>query len=74
MDITKQELLDLITQEDHPDMNLDWNTLTQLYTHQLASISSKLNQQELASMVTLGIALYQKGYKEFEAAERAKMK
>jgi hypothetical protein len=73
VEITKQELLELITQDDHPEMDLDWNTLTQLYTHQLASISPKLSQQELASMVTIGIALYQKGYKEYEAAERAKL-
>jgi hypothetical protein len=74
MEITKQELLELITQDDHPEMDLDWNALTQLYTHQLASISPKLTQQELAGMVTLGIALYQKAYKEFEAVERAKLK
>lgn len=72
MNITKQQLLDLITQEDHPEMELDWNMLTQLYVNQLAGIAAKLDQQEMAAMVTIGIALYQKGFKEFQAAETLK--
>lgn len=69
MDITKQQILDLITSEDHPNMDLDWNALTQLYVHQIAELSPKLTQQELAAMVTLGIAMYQKGFSEFKVKE-----
>ena len=72
MEITKHELLELITSEDHPNMDLDWNALTQLYVHQLVELSPKLTQQELAAMVTLGIAMYQKGFAEFKLKENNK--
>ena len=72
MDITKQELLELITSENHPNMDLDWNALTQLYVHQLAELAPRLTQQELAVMVTLGIAMYQKGFDEFKQKEKDK--
>ena len=73
MNMTEQRLLELITQEGRPALELNYNELTQLYAHHLAAISKKINRDELAEMVMIGVALYQKGLKEFKAGINEKV-
>lgn len=67
MKMTEQTILDLITREEQQELDLSYNQLTQLFAHELAAVSHKLNQDDLAALVAIGVALYQKGFKEFRA-------
>lgn len=69
MRMTEQQILDLIVREGQPELEweLNYNELTQLFAHELAAISAKLNRDDLAQMMLVGGALYQKGCKEFRA-------
>ena len=65
--MTEQKILDLITREGQPELDLNWDELTQRVAHQLAAISHKLNRDDLAEMMLVGVALHQKGRQEFRA-------
>lgn len=65
--MTEQNILDLITREGQPELDLNWDELTQRFAHQLAAISDKLDRDDLAEMMQIGAALYQKGRQEFRA-------
>jgi hypothetical protein len=65
--MTEQNILELIAREGLPELDLNWDELTQLFAHQLAAISHKLNRDDLAEMILVGAALYQKGRQEFRA-------
>ncbi|MDB5762879.1 MAG: hypothetical protein JWQ21_1874 [Herminiimonas sp.] len=67
MKMTEQKILDLLTREGQPELDLNYNQLAQLFAHELAAISHKINSDELATLVVVGVALYQKGFKEFRA-------
>jgi hypothetical protein len=66
-----QSILGLITREGQPDMALDCGKLTQVYAHQIAAISHKINRDELAILIAVGVGIYQRGLKEFQAGADA---
>jgi hypothetical protein len=66
--MTEQNILDLIAREGQPELDLNWDELTPLLVaRQLAAISHKLNRDDLAEMMQIGVALRQKGRQEFRA-------
>jgi hypothetical protein len=48
---------ELIAREGLPELDLNWDELTQLFVHQRAAISHKLNLDDLAEMMLVGVAL-----------------
>jgi len=68
---TAQGILEMITREGQPDMELDYSKLTQIYAHQVAAISHKINRDELAILIAVGVGIYQRGLKEFQSGAGA---
>lgn len=65
MRISEQRVLKVIADQDPTAMDFSWSELMEPYAHELAAISHKINRDELATLVVVGVALYQKGLKEF---------
>jgi hypothetical protein len=65
--MTEQQIIDIMTAGGHPQFDGSLTDLTGLYVSRLAMISDKLSPQELAELISIGVALYQKGFKEFKA-------
>lgn len=65
MKMTEDGIFSVIAQEDVVDIELSIPALTRLFVRELAVISPKINRDELAAMLIVGAALYQKGAREF---------
>lgn len=65
--MTEQQIIDIMTASGHPEFDGTMADLTGLYASRLAAVSGKLSPQELAEFISIGVALYQKGFKEFKA-------
>lgn len=65
MKMTEQQIVDLITQSQPMEFAGTITDLVGRYIHHLASISHKLDSDEMAHMIVIATVLYQMGYKEF---------
>jgi len=65
--MTAQQIIDLITSDQHPAVEARLSDLVGLYANRLAAVSHKLSQEELTDFLGIGVALSQRGQKEFKA-------
>jgi hypothetical protein len=61
------ELMRLMMAETKPLESSDWSNLVALYAANLSEIAPKLNESEMWRLIAIGAAMYQRGYREFEA-------
>jgi|GEM_PF-3440460 len=65
--MTVQQIIDVITSGQHPAVDTSLSNLVALYAHRLAAVSDKLTQEEMVDFLGIGVALAQKGLKEFRS-------
>lgn len=61
------ELMQLMMAETAPMEFPNWADLLAVYALRLSEIAPKLTEDELWRMIAVGAAVYQRGYREFEA-------
>lgn len=61
------DLMQLMMAETAPMEFTNWPDLLAVYALRLSEIAPKLTEDELWRMVAVGAAVYQRGYREFEA-------
>jgi hypothetical protein len=68
------QILELISKDGQMTlaMDLKWSELTQLFAHELAAISHKINRHELSNLLMVGAMLNQKVLKEIRDGIDAK--
>lgn len=61
------DLVRLMMAETAPMEFSNWPDLLALYALRLSEVASKLTEDELWRLIAVGAAVYQRGYREFEA-------
>lgn len=61
------ELMQLMMAETAPMEFTNWPDLLAVYALRLSEIAPKLTEDELWRLIAVGAAVYQRGYREFEA-------
>jgi hypothetical protein len=64
--MTAQQIVEVITSDQHPNIEAPLSDLVGFYANRLAAISGKLEKEEMADFLGIGVALYQRGLKEFQ--------
>lgn len=67
MNMTEQQIIDLIANDNHQPFGGTMTDLVGRYIHHLAAISGKISTDELANMIVIATVLYQMGLREFNA-------
>lgn len=65
--MSEEKLLEMIAGTDLPAHQVTWNELLREYITQLATVSKKLNRDEMAGLTAIGAILYQRGVAEFRS-------
>lgn len=63
--MTETEIVELISQTDANQVDLNLNDITQIFIKHLATMSERLSREDLTAMLTIAALLYNKGYEEF---------
>lgn len=66
--MTEQQIHDLITSDKHPVFDGTLNDLVSPYVRMLAQISDRLTREEMADLLVIGAALYERAYDDVKAA------
>lgn len=61
------ELLQLMMTDTKPMEPANWADLIALYAARLSELAPKLTEDEMWKLIAIGAAMYQRGYREFEA-------
>lgn len=61
------ELMKLMMAETKPIEMANWGDLVALYAARLSEVAPKLTDDEMWHLIAIGAAMYQRGYREFEA-------
>jgi len=65
--MTESEVLAIITADSHPDINSSVGEITRVLARAIANIAPKLTDAEISELLCVAVALYQKGFEEFQA-------
>lgn len=63
--MTEEQIIEIIGAPGHPAFAGRMTDLVGLYASRLATVSDRLTPQELAEFISIGVALYQKGFREY---------
>jgi hypothetical protein len=58
------EILEVVTCCDYPDMPITLNQLNGMLINRLAAISDRITNDEMSQLISIAVVLYQKGFKE----------
>lgn len=58
------EILEVVTCCDYPDMQISLNQLNGMLINRLAAISDRISGDEMSQLISISVVLYQKGFKE----------
>jgi len=58
------EILEVVTCCDYPDMPITLNQLNGMLINRLAAISDRITSDEMSQLISIAVVLYQKGFKE----------
>ncbi len=58
------EILEVVTCCDYPDMPITLNQLNGMLINRLAAISDRITNDEMSQLISISVVLYQKGFKE----------
>lgn len=58
------EILEVVTCCDYPDMQISLNQLNGMLINRLAAISDRITGDEISQLISISVVLYQKGFKE----------
>jgi hypothetical protein len=62
--MTVDEILEVVTCCDYPDMQISLNQLNGMLINRLAAISDRISSEEMSQLISISVVLYQKGFKE----------
>lgn len=62
--MTVDEILEVVTCCDYPDMPISLNQLNGVLINRLAAISDRISSDEMSQLISIAVVLYQKGFKE----------
>ena len=60
-------LMQLMMTETKPIELSNWGDVVALYAARLSEVAPKLTEDEMWRLIAIGAAMYQRGYREFEA-------
>ncbi len=62
--MTVDEILEVVTCCDYPDMPITLNQLNGMLINRLAAISDRITNDEMSQLISIAVVLYQKGFQE----------
>jgi hypothetical protein len=62
--MTVDEILEVVTSNDYPDMPISLTQLNGVLINRLAAISDRIDTDEMSQLISIAVVLYQKGFKE----------
>ena len=62
--MTVDEILEVVTCCDYPEMPVTLNQLNGMLINRLAAISDRITSDEISQLISISVVLYQKGFKE----------
>lgn len=62
--MTVDEIFEVVTCCDYPDMPVTLNQLNGVLINRLAAISDRISSDEMSQLISIAVVLYQKGFKE----------
>lgn len=62
--MTVDEIFEVVTCCDYPDMPISINQLNGMLINRLAAISDRITNDEMSQLISIAVVLYQKGFKE----------